>query len=342
MPEAPRRPTPVTLACLFVGFSSLLVIVNLMAALSDWGSISMQEGLEDVLTTEPVASLNLTMDQLLGYLRIAAQVVIVLAVAAGVLAIYAARGHEPSRWVLSGLLVLTAITFAASGVAGLLPGLLAAVCVSALWGRDARRWFAEKNGRPVPERADTRTAGAATPPATDPFAQGPATQVPAPATTAHADVPPPGPNRRPRSLELAVWLTVGFSTMTVLAGLLGVLAITLGADAYRQALEEPGFAQDLMRGSGWTTDAMITFLRIAMISWVVLGLLGLAAALWARTGRRAGVVTLFAMCIVTLVAALLFLPLSLFSGIAAVVVMVQLNKQETRAWVATVAGRDHA
>lgn len=333
MPEAPRRPTPVTLACLFVGFSSLLVIVNLMAALSDWGSISMQDGLEDVLTTEPVASLNLTMDQLLGYLRIAAQVVIVLAVATGVLAIYAARGHEPSRWVLSGLLVLTAITFAASGVAGLLPGLLAAVCVSALWSRDARRWFAEKNGRAVPEQAGARAEVTAGPPATDLFAEVPAAQ---------ADVPPPGPTQRPRSLELAVWLTVGFSAMTVLAGLLGLVAITAGADAYRQALEEPGFAQDLMRGSGWTTDAMITFLRVAMISWVVLGVLGLAAALWARTGRRAGVVTLFAMCVVTLVAAVLFLPLSLFSGIAAVVAMVQLNKPETRAWTQTVAGRDHA
>ena len=336
MPEAPRRPTPVTLACLFVGFSSLLVIVNLMAVLSDWGSISMQDGLEDVLTTEPVASLDLTMDELLGYLRVAAQVVIVLAVATGVLSIYAARGHEPSRWVLSGLLVLTMISFAATGVAGLLPGLLAAVCVSALWGRDARRWFAEKNGRPVPERAVAAQAVAA--PTTDPFAETP----PAPTPTAPVDVPAPGSSQRPRSLELAVWLTVGFSTMTVVAGLLGVLAITLGADAYRQTLEEPGFAQDLMRGSGWTTDAMITFLRVAMLSWVVLGLLGVGAALWARTGRRAGVVTLFAMCIVTLVASLVFLPLSLFSGIAAVVVIVQLSKPETRAWVATVAGRDHA
>lgn len=334
MPEAPRRPTPVTLACLFVGFSSLLVIVNLMAALSDWGSLAMQDGLEEVLTTEPVASLDLTMDQLLGYLRIAAQVVIVLAVATGVLAIYAARGHEPSRWVLSGLLVLTSLTFVATGVAGLLPALLAAVCVSALWSRDARRWFAEKNGRPVPERTPTR---AASPPATDPFAEAP---VPTPA--APADVPPPGPHQRPRSLELAVWLTVAFSAMTLVAGVLGGIGVFLGADAYRQALEQPGLAQDLVRGSGWTTDAIITTMRVATLSWIGLSLLGLLAALWARTGRRAGVLSLFAMCIVTLVATVVFLPLSLFSAIAAVVAMVQLNKPETRAWVETVAGRDHA
>ncbi|GAA2085604.1 hypothetical protein GCM10009821_29070 [Aeromicrobium halocynthiae] len=337
MPEAPRRPTPVTLACLFVGFSSLLVIVNLMAALSDWGSLAMQDGLEEVLTTEPVASLDLTMDQLLGYLRIAAQVVIVLAVATGVLALYAARGHEPSRWVLSGLLVLTSLTFVATGVAGLLPALLAAVCVSALWSRDARRWFAEKNGRAVPERAGGRATGTVTPPSTDPFAEAPAA-----APVAQVDVPPPGPNQRPRSLELAVWLTVAFSAMTLVAGVLGGIGVFLGADAYRQALEQPGMAQDLVRGSGWTTDAIITTMRVATLSWIGLSLLGLLAALWARTGRRGGVAALFAMCVVTLVAAVVFLPLSLFSAIAAVVAMVQLNKPETRAWVATVAGRDHA
>ncbi|WP_375001771.1 hypothetical protein [Aeromicrobium sp. CTD01-1L150] len=341
MPEAPRRPASVTLACLFVGFSSLLILVNLMSLLGDWGSLSMQEGLESVLETEPLASSSLTMDQLLTWLRIAAQAVVVLAVAATIFAIYAARGHEASRWVLTVLLGLGALVFAASGFAGLLPGVVTVLCAMALWTRDARRWFAEKNGRPVPQKL--RPGRGQAPPAAQPPAssQGPGQSTPgqgAPTvgvqTQAPSDAASPAAGRRPRALEIAVWLTVISCAVAAVVGVLGLVALTLGEDAYRQSLEEPGFVRDVLQGSGWTTDAMILFLRLATAGWVVLGVIGAVVALWARSGQRAGWVALLVMSIVGIVASVLFLPAGVLNLAAAIVVLVQLNKRQTRQWVA--------
>ena len=339
MPDAPRRPTPVTLVCLFVGFSAVLIVVNLMTVLGDWGSLSMQEGLEPVLEADPVSGTSLTMDQLLGYLRIATQVVVVLAIAAGVFAVYVARGHEPSRWILSVMLVLGGLVFAASSLAGILPGVFAFLCVMTLWSRDARRWFALKNGRPVPptpaQRAEGATAVAHHP--SQPNAGG--TAVPAAAqltaTGAPAPAPPPAaPGRRPGAVEAAVWTAFGSSVLAAAMGAFGLLAVTVGGDAYREALEQPGLMRDLLDGSGWSTEDMLALMRYATASWLVLGALGAVTALWARTGRRSGRLALVVMCGVTLAASIIFLPAGLLTGAVAVLVLVLLNRQPAKAWFA--------
>ncbi len=339
MPDAPRRPTPVTLACLFVGFSAVLLVLNLMTVLGDWGSLDMQEGLKPVLETEPISGTELTMDQLLAYLRIAAQVVVALSIAAGVFAIYTARGHEPSRWILTVMLVLGALLFVLTGVAGILPGALALLCATTLWSRDARRWFALKNGRPVPPTPAQKAEGATAVPhhpsqpaaggaAAAPTAQLTATGAPAPAT------PPAGPARRPGAVEAAVWTAFGTSALVAAMGVVGLLAFTVGADVYRQALEEPGLMKDFLDGSGMSIDEFFTSSRYMTIVWIALGSMGALAALWARTGRRAGRLALIVMCGVTIATSLVFTVAGVPTIALAVLVLVLLNRQPAKAWFA--------
>ncbi|MGJ9412620.1 hypothetical protein ACHAAC_07900 [Aeromicrobium sp. CF4.19] len=355
MPEAPRRPLPVTMACFFVIFSSVLIVVNLASALSQWGSLDMQESLRDMLATEPLASMDIAMDDLLGLLEILAQVVIVLAIAAGVFAVYVIRGHEPSRWILSGMLVLAGVMFAATGLVGILPGVMAFVAAAVLWTQDSRQWFAAKNGRP-PVQARTRGGAAARP---DPFATAtapPEASAPVhPSTSPHpaqpapshqgvaqqpgATGPPPvDPARRPRPVTVAVWVA-GASSAAV-AGLcgLGLLAVLVGGDLYREALEQPGFLQDYLSSSGWSAEGFLTFMQAAFGGFLVLGLVGLAVALWARTGHPVARGALVAMSILTLVvsvvATLGFIPFNLLTGAAAIVVLVQLRNPLARAWFA--------
>lgn len=348
MAEAERRPTALTLVCIFVGVSALLVLVNLMSVLSDWGSIAMQDALREQLEAEPLASSGLGLEGLLSVLRIAAQVGIVVAIAAGIFALYVARGHEASRWALTAICVLGAIVFAAAGVAGLLPGAMAVGSVAVMWSRDSRRWFAVVNGR-VPVLAPGAAAAPSGASAGDVGTASPrAEALPEGGSfPPHHATPSPHPGleeglaaaRRPRSVEIAVWTAVGSSVLVCIGSLITLTMLTLGADFFREYAERPGFLQEALQGSVWTADGLIVFLRISTAAWLVIGLVGVGAALWARTGRRAGAIALMGMSFVTLALSLLatlgFLPFNLVTAVAAVVVVVQLRRPASIAWYST-------
>lgn len=346
MADRPARPPALTLTCVFVGIGCALILVDLVSTLSSWGSIELQDGIRDVLAQEPFRESGVSLDEALDYLRYAAYVGVVLAASGLVFAVYTARGHRVSRVMLTVLCGLALVVFAAVGLPGLLPAAFAGLCAWSLWTPDARRWFDAVDGRP----SAAALAGAPAAPTArrdrpDPFAAPPGGSADAspPAPDSSAPAPFPGaaptgasstpPASRPRPVSVAVLTTVVSCLVVGFLGVVLLIVSTLGADAYRSALTEPGLAQDWLRASGVDADRVIELLRVSSVVWLVLCAAGLAAA--AATARRAaaGATALRVVAVVTIVASVVFLPLGVVSIGLAVVVLVQLSKPEARAWL---------
>jgi hypothetical protein len=270
MADRPPRPPALTLTCIFVGVGCGLLLVNLVSALSSWGSIELQDAVRDALAQEPVKELGLSMDQALDYLRYAVYVGIVLTASGAVFAVYAARGHRTSRVMLTILCGIAFVVLATLGLPGLLPS---------------------------------------------------------------AQPAPVGPVARPRSVTVAVVTTFVASGVVALLGLLLLLVTTVGADAYRTALTEPGLARDLVRSSGVSADEMIELLRVSAIVWLVACVAGVVAALAVVRRVPSGGTALVVVAAVTIGLSVFFLPLGVVTGAAAIVVIVQLRRPESRAWL---------
>lgn len=339
MADRPPRPQALTLTCIFVGVGSALLLVNLVSTLSSWGSIELQDAVREALATEPLKEAGIGLDQALDALRYAAYVGVVLTASGAVFALYAARGHRTSRVMLTILCGLAFLVFAAIGLPGLLPAAFAGVCGWSLWTAESRRWFDQVNGRAVPALATATRTGAA-----DPFAAVPPSSTPeveAPATFPSAGEQPatPAPSRaasaaRPRSVTVAVVTTVVSCAVVGFFGLIALLVSTIGADAYRSALSEPGMAQDWLRSAGVDADQVIGLLRLSSTVWLVLSAIGLAAAIATAKRMSAGVVALRIVAALTVGVSVFFLPLGIVTAAAAVVVVVQLRRPDARAWLA--------
>lgn len=337
MADRPARPPALTLTCIFVGVGSALLLVNLVSALTSWGSIELQDTVRDALAQEPVKELGLGMDQALDYLRYAVYVGIVLTASGTVFAVYAARGHRTSRVMLTILCGLAFVALATLGLPGLLPAAFAGLCGWSLWTPEARRWFDAVDGRDVPAAATTAAPAARS----DPFAARsadraarPVEQPTHPSAQPVAASPTAAPGARPRSVTIAAVTTFVACGLVGMLGLLLLLVTTIGADAYRTALTEPGLAQDLVRSSGLDVDEMIALLRISAIVWLVASLAGALAAVAVVRRVAAGGTALVVVAALTLGISVFFLPLGLLSGAAAIVVVVQLRRPEARAWLA--------
>lgn len=339
MAERPPRPQALTLTCIFVGVGSALLLVNLVSTLSSWGSIELQDAVREALATEPLKEAGIGLDQALDALRYAAYVGVVLTASGAVFALYAARGHRTSRVMLTILCGLAFLVFAAMGLPGLLPAAFAGVCGWSLWTAEARRWFDQVNGRPVPALATATRTGAADPFAAVPPSSTPEVDTPAafpsdgeqPATPTSTGA---APAARPRSVSVAVVTTVVSCAVVGFFGLIALLVSTIGADAYRSALSEPGMAQDWLRSAGVDADQVIELLRLSSTVWLVLSVVGLAAAIATAKRLPAGVVTLRIVAALTVGVSVFFLPLGIVTAAAAVVVVVQLRRPDARAWLA--------
>ncbi|MGH1563950.1 hypothetical protein [Mumia sp. DW29H23] len=180
----PARPQKVTMACLAAGIASGIVLVSIVATLSDWGSIEVREQIEDALASAPIDG-ALTVDQALGWLRGVLMAAGALSAAAIVLAIWTAKRHRGARIGLTVLAALSSIAFVVAGTAGIVPALLGVMVVVFLWGRESRAWFA---GEPAPA---TATGGRQIPPS-PPQQQPPSAQPPQlPPSPQQPDAPAP-------------------------------------------------------------------------------------------------------------------------------------------------------
>lgn len=333
MPDAPRRPSSVTLTCVFVGVGCALLLVNLVSALSSWGSIPLQDAVRDALEREPARELGLTMDQALDYLRYAAWVGVVLTVSGGVFAVYAARGHRVSRVMLTVLCGLAFLVFAASGLPGLLPAAFAGVCAWSLWTPEARRWFDQVAGKDVPPLPSTTSHAHIR---ADPFGgTPPGSAAPSPPTAPAAGEQVARPaRRRPKSVQIAVVTTIVSCVMVGLFSLLALLVSTLGADFYRTAMEQQG-TTGMFQLSDAEVDRAFSVLRVVAPIWLALSVAGLVAAILTARRSRGGAVALVVTASLAIVASVpALLPFGLVSIGLAILVIVQVRRPDARAWLA--------
>lgn len=149
MTEELRRPPAVTLACAGAAFAAFLVLTSTIGLLADWGSLELQEVVTEVIDEAGLAG-SVTLDTALAWLQAWFYVVLVLAVAVLVLAVYTARGDRPSRVGLTVLCAFGGLTGAMFGA--ILPGIVLIAATFMLWWPETRVWFDLKNGRtPSPQ-----------------------------------------------------------------------------------------------------------------------------------------------------------------------------------------------
>jgi hypothetical protein len=298
------------MACVFVG-SCLIVFFSITSALTDWGSIELQNAVRDALKDPALESTDLTVAEVIEWLRRAAYAVVFLSIAGVVFAVFTARGHRGSRIGLTVICGLAFIGFvAAGGFAGLLPAALAIICAMQLWSPDSRAWFDIKNGVTAPPAAADPFAAAQTPVAAPAIAAPPAASLPKPVRIAGLVT------------LIASWLVVMFSAYFA-------LIYTTARESYVDSISN-GSTERMLDDLGVEASDFVTWMFIFFVVSGTLAVMAcVSAALMLRGVRRARVVTL--------VLAAISVPVSfVFVGVgwpwtaAAVVVIVQLSQREAR------------
>ena len=316
---ATPRPQTVMLACIFVGFSAFVLLLELIQALSEWGTIEMQDGLQPTLTTLREQGFDLSMGELLGTLRWVGMVCVLVLVAAVVFAVYAARGDQVSRIGLTALAVVTALLLVPFGWLGLLQAVFLFAAAFILWSSDARQWYAAQHASAGTDAPDDDPAPAANPWAA-PVQSEPAAEEPAPPTRT---------TRRPRAVLAAGLVTVIGSSLV--GGMSGLYLVVYGfaRDEYVTLMQEGPFAD--LYSAGQLDDA----LRVAF--WACLAMLplaaaGLAAGLSLLARLPIGRAATLALAWITAAAGVVLIPFGLLGTGAAIAVIVLLNRDESRAW----------
>ncbi|MGH3479554.1 MAG: hypothetical protein ACRDQD_22300 [Nocardioidaceae bacterium] len=142
MTESAPRPRQVTVASIIAGLGAVLVLINIFAVMSDWGSASVREEVENALDDGPFGPASISVETALEMLRIMLMIVAAGCVAAVVFAVYTVRRHRAARIGLTVLAGAWALLSLALGLAGLLLAVIAVGCVVLLWSAEARKWFA--------------------------------------------------------------------------------------------------------------------------------------------------------------------------------------------------------
>jgi hypothetical protein len=318
---ATPRPQAVTLACVFVGFSAFVLLLQLIQALTEWGTIEMQDGLQPTLDELRERGFDVTMGELLGTLRWAGLVGVLVLVAAIVFAFYAARGDQVSRIGITVLGVVAGLLVIPLGWSGLLLAMVLIGAATMLWSTDARRWYAAQHASAGAETTDTDPE-----PAANPWA-APAQSEPA----AEEPTPPVRSTHRPRAVLAAGLVTVIGSALV--GGLSGLYLVIYGfaRDEYITLMQEGPFADlysaaeldDALRAAFWACLVMLP-----------LAAAGLAAGLSLLARLPIGRAATLALAWITAAAGVLMIPFGLLGTGAAVAVIVLLNRDESRAWTA--------
>ena len=316
---ATPRPPVVTLACVFVGFSAFVLLLELIQALSEWGTIEMQDGLQPTLTTLSERGYELTMGELLGTLRWVGLVCVLVLVAAIVFAVYAARGDQVSRIGITVLAVVTGMLLLPFGWLGLLQAVFLIGAAVILWSPDARQWYAAQHAS-----AGTDTTDGDSEPAANPWA-APAQNVP----TAEAPAPPVRRTHRPRAVLAAGLVTVIGSALV--GGLSGLYLVIYGfaRDEYVTLVEDSPFADLYSAGE---LDNALRAAFWACLVMLPLAAAGLAAGLSLLARLPIGRAATLALAWITAAAGVVLVPFGLLGTGAAVAVIVLLNRDESRAW----------
>jgi hypothetical protein len=331
--SATPRPRVVTLACLFVGVSALLLLLYLIQALGDWGSIEMQDALQPSLSQVQDRGVDMTMGELLATLRWIGLGAVLLLVAAVVFAVYAVRGDHVSRVGTTVLAVLIGLLNVPLGLFGVMQAFFLFFAAWALWSPDARQWYAVR-----------RTPAGAVPPGLEGSVRSdtPAQQVEPPANpwatpaqgapTAEAPALPDRTTQRPPAVLAAGLVTVVGSSLVGGLSALYLVFYGFAREEYVRLLKAGPAAdwfsaaelEDGMRAAFWVCLVMLP-----------LAAAGLAAGLSLLARLPAGRAATLALAWITAAGGVVLVPFGLLGTGAAVAVIVLLNRDESRAWAAS-------
>jgi|GEM_PF-4164922 len=313
-------------ACLFIGFSSALLLYYVVGWLTSWHTLEMQD-----VHREIAKAIDVDVAQVARVLRIVLLGFVVVLVSGVVGAIYAARGHLGSRILVTVVAASTAAGFViAGGLFGLLPGVFAVAAIFQLWSRDSNRWFAVVNGREVPPAPVV----APVPPAQ---VSSPAQLPPPPAGWSPL---PPGappawvrPDARPSSVGTALLVTAVAAATAIGGSLLYLLVyVAVPRDRLVEAQLDSSLS-DLVSVTDAELRQALTTTAVFCAITVVLGTAALLAA-WSLSRRRTvGHTGLFVLSVVTIIVGTISIVGLPWAGVA-VWVVVLLRRPATLRWLA--------
>lgn len=196
-----RRPTQVTIAAGAVIVGALLLFFSGFDSMDNLYTVDFRERVASTLASGTAHGLGLSVEEVIGWARVATLVTGAAAAAAAVLGWFALQRHRGARIALA---VIGVVLVACAPLVGGALAAFVAVAIAMLWSGQARDWFA---GRPVrkpvsetvgPARADRATAWTtedSEPPAQVPPAPGTPARSPSspPPTSGFGDVPTSAP-----------------------------------------------------------------------------------------------------------------------------------------------------
>jgi hypothetical protein len=304
------RPSVVTLSCVFIAVTAFLTLTELIAALMDWGTVGMQQGLQPMIRWLRASGTETTTTELLRNLRWCALALVPFTVSALVFALYAMRGDRAARAATTVLAFAAAVLSMIAGVAlpllgivGLLQGSMLILAAGALWSPDASRWYRGE------------------PPAASPAAE------PVPALPAS----PMQIAARPTSVMTAGLLTIFGSLAAGAFASLYLVVSTFARDEYIAAVKTGPF------GGMFTAreiELMMTVMFWASVGILPLALTGLLGAVALLARRRVGRTTTLCRAWVTAVLGLAMLPVGLLATAGAGAVIALLARDDARQWTA--------
>ncbi|MCW2825808.1 MAG: hypothetical protein JWQ91_2725 [Aeromicrobium sp.] len=339
----PPRPQALTAACLYLGAIFTVQLVTVLVLVSDLSTAEGQKRVETQLDWFGGGGRSFGDAQTI--YQVVLTVVAVLAATGIVCAVHAAKGHHPSRVILTVL----AAFFLAVSVSGLLGpgffvamlGFLAVFFAAQLWTPVVRSWFRVLAGKaPLPAKAVASTpvpVGAPT------GGQSGGEMYPQPGQQPAPPPMPPGyqpyvhtPGREPlpRAVGVAVWTTLIGSIVAMGLSAMFLLSMLVIGD-YDSFMAQGGPGADMIRGREADFNEALHLVRVICAIALVLGVGGLFAAIRVLVTRRSGDVVLFVMSVVTIIFTVVIalgFPFGLPWTAAAIVVLVHLRKPESRRW----------
>lgn len=346
-PTTPKRPPILTATCMYLGLFALIQVVSAINLVTTWNGENGADRVSGILKV--LRESGASVDGAESGFKVFLTVLAVLAAAGVVFAIYTARGDRASRLGLTVVMVVVGLSFFLGATGGsffdILLGALSVAFTTRLWRGEAKVWFRRLNGEepePTPAKVDAFAQVPAAPVTT--HVEEPVAPV-APASPTYQPVPhqhpvynypvPPVTGRTPlpKSVSIATWTTlIGSAAVAGMSALALLVLGLVGADDYERLLRESSFGRSLL------DDSRLDFSQLYRTSLVVFGLClalslgGLAASILVLVKRRSGDVFLFVMAAATVVTSFVFVPIGIPFTVAAIVVIVQLRKAESRSW----------
>ncbi len=329
---ADPRPRSVTRACVLAGIGAAIVLGSVFSLLSQWVPATLRADLEPVLSPSGVS-----VDSVLGVLRLLLMAAAAGCVATIVLAVYTARRHAGARVALTAVTPVTAVASLVVGIADI-PLIAASIlCGVLLWDAHAAAWFLTPSERarpgagpipPPPPRVPAsqipkeRPSAMSTPP-TEPEGQPPAQsypQYPGPSYPASPGPPPPpqygspqygghGGPVVPRSRPGTV--TAAGVTTIVMAAITGVGWVVIGLvwaasrdQIERRLLTDPQF--DSLNLTASDLDNVSSGIYVGAVLAALICLVAVVAAVLMLRGRNWARIVVVVLSAVTALLGLVF------------------------------------